>query len=155
MLTGGFAFAGLFAFVAGSPYVYISHFRVAPHHYDLLVALNALSMIGANLINAQLLRDTDTVAKIRFGATVLVAAGLVMLAIALLNLGIVPLAIAVIVFVGAIGRTATNAIVAALSVLPSTSALPMTLAMAGCAVLAFVSATVLKNSQPQEVTSHA
>ncbi len=184
VLAGGFAFAGLFAFVAGSPYVYISHYGVAPHAYGFLVALNALSMIGVNLINAQMLRDTDTVAKIRFGATVLLIDGLAMLAIAVFDLGLVPLAVAVVIFVGAIGLTATNAIVAALSVLPrengtvsavngagqfavgalsslivsvlpSTSALPMTLVMAGCGVLAFASATILKNSQPQEVISHA
>ena len=58
------------------------------------------------------------VLKIRFGAAVLLAAGLAALAITTFDLGLAPLAVTVVIFVGAIGLTATNSIVAALSVLP-------------------------------------
>jgi DHA1 family bicyclomycin/chloramphenicol resistance-like MFS transporter len=175
IFAGGFAFAGLFAFVAGSPFVYIVYFGVAPEYYGYLVGLNALSMIGANLINAQLLINAAPVAKLYAGALLLAASGLAILAVALLDLGLVPLVVAVVVFVGALGMTATNAIVAALSVLPeengtvaalngalqfaigalssllvsvmaSTNAVPMALVMAGCGIVALVSAIILKTS---------
>ncbi len=184
ILSGGFAFAGLFAFVAGSPFVYISYFGVAPENYGYLVGVNAVAMIGANLINAQLLANVDPVAKVFAGATVLVLAGLTLLSVAALNLGLIPLVASVVVFVGALGMTATNAIVVALSVLPkengtvaalngalqfgigavssflvsimaSTDAIPMTLVMAGCGVAAFASALFLKHSNLKKGTPYA
>lgn len=182
--AGGFAFAGLFAFVAGSPFVYISYFGIAPENYGYLVALNAVAMIGANLINAQFLNDAEPVAKIMAGTIVLALAGVALVIIAALNLGLAPLVVAVVVFVGGLGFTATNAIVAALAVLPeengtvaaingagqfsigalssflvslmaSTSALPMTLIMCGCGLAALVSAVLLKRTTQSKGTSHA
>ncbi len=39
MLAGSFAFAGLFTFIAGSPYVYITYFGLSPDHYGYLLGL--------------------------------------------------------------------------------------------------------------------
>jgi DHA1 family bicyclomycin/chloramphenicol resistance-like MFS transporter len=173
ILSGGFAFGGLFAFVAGSPFVYITYFGVSPKMYGYLVALNALSMIGVNLVNAQLLGKIDPVAKIFIGAGVLIFAGLAVLTFVAFELGLPAIVASIVVFVGGLGFVATNAIVAALSVMPeengtvaaingalqfaigagssmvvslmaSTSALPMAIVMAGCAALAFTCALALK-----------
>lgn len=184
ILSGGFAFAGLFAFVAGSPFVYITYFGIAPENYGYLVGLNAVAMIGVNLVNAKALAKHDPIRKIYAGSVVLMVAGAVILITALLDLGLIPLLAAVVVFVGALGLTATNAIVAALSVMPeengtvaavngalqfaigalssllvsvlaSTDAVPMALIMAGCGAATFISATILKKSHPAKGTSHA
>ncbi|MCP4380655.1 MAG: multidrug effflux MFS transporter [Hyphomicrobiales bacterium] len=182
ILAGGFAFAGLFAFVAGSPFVYISFFDVSPQAYSLLVGLNALAMIGANLVNARWLTDVDPVRKVLTGAGGLAVAGAGLLAFALAGASLAWMVATVVVYVGALGLTATNAIVAALSVLPkengsvsaingalqfaigavaslavsvmvSVDAVPMALVMAGCGALALACAAFLMTATVEP--SHA
>lgn len=116
--AGGFAFAGLFAFVAGSPFVYITYFGVAPQNFGYLVGLNAAAMIGANLVNAQLLSKVDPTFKMVIGAGLLAATGIALVAINLLGSGLPWIVAGVMAYVGALGFTATNAIVGALSYLP-------------------------------------
>ena len=184
VLAGGLAFAGLFAFVAGSPFVYITYFGVSPEYYGYLVGLNALAMIGANLVNAQLLAEIDPVRKTFAGAIGLAIAGVALLIFALAGLGLAWIVIGVVLYVASMGLVATNAIVAALSVMPdengtvsaingalqfaigalaslivslmaSTDAVPMTLVMAGSGVLSLLSAAVLKASSLTQETSNA
>jgi DHA1 family bicyclomycin/chloramphenicol resistance-like MFS transporter len=40
LLAGTFASAGMFAFISGSPYVYIDYFGVPAQHYGWLFGLN-------------------------------------------------------------------------------------------------------------------
>lgn len=185
ILAGSFAFAALFAFVAGSPFVYITYFGVSPQNYGYLVGLNAAAMIGANLINAQLLSHIDPIRKTLVGATLLAIAGGALFAFAQLGLGIGWIVAAVVGVVGALGLTATNAIVGALSVLPeengtvsalngaaqfavgalsslivslvaSTDPVPMAAIMMGCGFLAFLAALPLQIfAQSKTGESHA
>lgn len=119
ILAGGLAFAGLFAFVAGSPFVYITHFGVAPEHYGYLVGVNAVAMIGANLVNGRFLAGVDPIVKVFWGAIALVVAGLAILAVVLLDLGLFPLVAVIVPFFAAMGITETNAVIVALSVRPA------------------------------------
>ena len=119
ILAGGLTFAGLFAFVAGSPFVYITYFGVAPELYGYLVGVNAVAMIGANLVNGRFLADVDAVAKVFWGAIALVVAGQAILAAVLLDLGLAPLVVVVALFFAAMGITETNAVIVALSVRPA------------------------------------
>jgi MFS transporter, DHA1 family, multidrug resistance protein len=172
ILAGGFAFAGLFAFVAGSPFVYITYFGVAPQTYGYLIGLNAAAMIGANLINAQLLPNVDTTLKTIIGAILLAIAAGPLIAINLAGANLPIIVAGIVAYVGALGFTATNAIVGALSQLPeengtvsaingatqfsigaassliisvtaSTNATPMIITMAACGLLALIAALTL------------
>ncbi|MGK9264086.1 multidrug effflux MFS transporter [Sinorhizobium meliloti] len=55
-LAGGFAFAGLFAFISGSPFVYMELFGVSKQSYGWLFGLNAIGLIAAAQLNRSLLR---------------------------------------------------------------------------------------------------
>jgi len=184
ILAGGFAFAGLFAFVAGSPFVYITYFGVSPQAYGYLVGLNALAMIGVNLVNAQLLADVDPVRKTLVGAICLAIAGVLLVGFSVAGLGLPWIVFGVVLFGGGLGLTETNAIIAALSVLPeengtvsaingalqfaigalaslavslmvSADAIPMTLIMAGAGVLALASSVFLKITSAVQGTVNA
>jgi MFS transporter, DHA1 family, multidrug resistance protein len=54
-LAGGLAQAGLFAYISGSPFVFIEVFGVPAQHYGWLFGLNALGLIVASQINRRLL----------------------------------------------------------------------------------------------------
>ncbi|MBD8575437.1 multidrug effflux MFS transporter [Pseudomonas syringae] len=80
-LSGGIAMAGMFAYVAGSPFVFIKLYGVPAEHYGWLFGMNAAGFILVAQINARLLR--------RFGPAFLLSrAILVYLTAALTVLGI-------------------------------------------------------------------
>ncbi|MEX6504109.1 multidrug effflux MFS transporter [Pseudomonas zhanjiangensis] len=53
-LTGGLAIAGMFAYIAGSPFVFIELYGVPAEHYGWLFGSNALGFILAAQVNAWL-----------------------------------------------------------------------------------------------------
>ena len=54
--TMAFSFAGMFAFISGSPFVYINYFGVSEQYYGLLFGCNILGMIAMLLLNVRLLK---------------------------------------------------------------------------------------------------
>ena len=168
ILAGGFSFAGLFAFVAGSPFVYIAYFGVAPQHYGFLVGANAAMMIAMNLVNARLLHDAAPSAKTVVAALLIGAAGVALVVFNAAGLGLAWIVGGVVAFVGLLGLISANAVAAALADFPddsgtasavygvcmfglgavssvivssieSTDATAMVTVMAGCGVLASLS----------------
>lgn len=55
-LCGSLAFASLFAFISGSPFVYMQLYGVVPQHYGWLFGLNAVGIIFSAQLNRVLLR---------------------------------------------------------------------------------------------------
>lgn len=55
-LAGAFAQAGMFAYIAGSPFVFISLHHVPANMYGVLFGLNAAGLIGASQLNGHLLK---------------------------------------------------------------------------------------------------
>nr|MBP8203530.1 Bcr/CflA family drug resistance efflux transporter [Pseudomonas sp.] len=53
-LTGGFAVAGMFAYIAGSPFVFIELYGIPTEHYGWLFGSNALGFILVAQLNAWL-----------------------------------------------------------------------------------------------------
>ncbi|MBS1183417.1 MAG: multidrug effflux transporter [Proteobacteria bacterium] len=81
-LSGAFAAACIFAFITGSPYVYMQLHGVSQQHYGWLFGLNAGGMIVASQINRLLLRWFSTrgvmVGALAFNVTM----GVVLVAVA-------------------------------------------------------------------------
>ncbi len=121
IFAGAFSFAGLFAFVAGSPFVYIVYFGVAPQHYGFLVGANAVVMIAVNLVNARLLQNVAPTTKTIAGALLIGAAGLALVAVNAAGLGLPWIVAGVIAFVGFLALISANAVVGALADFPDDS----------------------------------
>src|SRR5581483_7928249 len=69
-LTGSFASAGLFAYIAGSPFVFMKLFGISEQHYGWIFGTNAIGLITASQMNRLLLRKW-TSAEIILGASTL------------------------------------------------------------------------------------
>jgi len=54
--TGAIASAGLYAYIAGSPYVFMELYRVSERQYGWIFAIIALGLIGSSQLNSILLR---------------------------------------------------------------------------------------------------
>jgi len=115
IFAGGSAFAGMFAFIAGSPFVYIEYFGVSPTKFSYLVALNAVAMISMNLINARLLKKLDATTKLIVAGGLLAVVGAYLAVVAYLELSLIYVVAGVITYIGLLGLTAANAISAALA----------------------------------------
>ena len=57
MLTGSFASAGLYAYIAGSPTVFMELYHVSERQYGWIFALVAMGLIGSSQLNSVLLRS--------------------------------------------------------------------------------------------------
>ena len=51
VLSGAFIFAGLLAYISGSPFVFIELFDVPPERYGLYFGINAIGIMTASQIN--------------------------------------------------------------------------------------------------------
>jgi DHA1 family bicyclomycin/chloramphenicol resistance-like MFS transporter len=54
--TGAVAYAGLYAYISGSPYVFMEVFKVTEQHYGWIFAIVAAGLIGASQLNSVLLK---------------------------------------------------------------------------------------------------
>jgi MFS transporter, DHA1 family, multidrug resistance protein len=80
VLTGGMAMAGMFAYIVGSPYVFIQHFQVSTAHFGFFFGANALGLVLAAQLNARLVRHFTSDQIIRKVLTIQVGSGLLLLA---------------------------------------------------------------------------
>ena len=83
------SFAGLFAYVAGSPFVLMHGFGVAANHYGLYFALTALAIMIGSLTGGRMLRaGRSPGAMIVIGATIQVAGSIALIACTAAGLGL-------------------------------------------------------------------
>jgi MFS transporter, DHA1 family, multidrug resistance protein len=59
VLVGALIFAGLLAYISGSPFVFIELFHVSPSHFGLYFGVNAIGIMAASQINRWLAHRLD------------------------------------------------------------------------------------------------
>jgi DHA1 family bicyclomycin/chloramphenicol resistance-like MFS transporter len=77
--TGALIFAGLLAYISGSPFVFIELFDVPPEQYGIFFGVNAIGIVIASQINRWLVSRYDAHDVIRRVLPVSIAAGVVLL----------------------------------------------------------------------------
>ena len=80
VLTGGMAMAGMFAYIVGSPYLFIEHFHVTTGTFGFIFGVNALGLVLAAQVNARLVRHFTSDAIIRKVLMVQVVSGVLLCA---------------------------------------------------------------------------
>ncbi|CAG9257367.1 multidrug effflux MFS transporter [Paraburkholderia caribensis] len=66
----GFFYGGIFAYVAGTPFAYITYHHVSPQHYGVLFAAGIVGIMITNQVNARLVLRFGGDRLMRFGAIV-------------------------------------------------------------------------------------
>ena len=79
VLTGGLAMAGMFAYIVGSPYVFIEHYHVTTSRFGVFFGVNALGLVLAAQLNARLVRHFTSDAIIRKVLAIQLTAGTLLL----------------------------------------------------------------------------
>lgn len=174
-LAGGFGQAGMFAYIIGSPRIFIEIYGVDPQHYGFLFGANAFALIAGSQVSARMLR-TRTPAVLQGGAqNVLLAAALIALLIAVAGYMTLPLLMACLIgYMASQGFVSPSSAALALSqqgmrlgvasallgtlqlasgalagLIMSTwqaqSALPLTTVLAGCAALSWLAGRMARH----------
>lgn len=86
-LAGALSSAGLFAYIAGSPFVFMEVHGVSPQGYGLLFGANACGIMLAAQANARFARHVPAGRALAVAQSVQTAAGLALLGAALTGLG--------------------------------------------------------------------
>ena len=122
ILAGGMAFAGMFAYISGTRFVYMQLFGVAPELYGYWFGLNVVGlMLGASL-NGKLVTRIGTQAMLSIGTSIAALAGLSLLAAAWTGFGgFLGIVVPLFVYVGSLNLISANAAAHALESFPNTA----------------------------------
>ena len=114
-LSGGFAQAGMFAYIAGSPFVFIELFHVPKEHYGWLFGANALGLIIGSQLNARLLHRLGPETVLGRSTLVIAGFGVLLLSAVLTGAGGFPgLLIPLFGYIASLGFVGPNAAACAL-----------------------------------------
>ncbi|WP_223460169.1 MULTISPECIES: multidrug effflux MFS transporter [unclassified Pseudomonas] len=115
-LTGGIAIAGMFAYIAGSPFIIIKLYGVPAEHFGWLFGTNAAGFILVAQVNAQLLAKRGPTFLLARAVWVYLAAGLTLLAVSSLHPAhLWPLLIPLFICIASLGCISPNAAACAMS----------------------------------------
>ncbi|AZM52946.1 Bcr/CflA family drug resistance efflux transporter [Streptomyces sp. WAC 01529] len=112
MITGGFAFAALFAYISASPFVIQEIYGASPQTFSLLFGVNSVGLIAVGQINGKILVGRVSLNKaLAFGLTAITVAAtalLLMTAGVFGDVGLLPVAAGLFVLMSAMGLAMPN-----------------------------------------------
>jgi DHA1 family bicyclomycin/chloramphenicol resistance-like MFS transporter len=115
-LTGGIAIAGMFAYIAGSPFIIIKLYGVPAEHFGWLFGTNAAGFILVAQVNARLLAKRGPAFLLTRAVWVYLLAGLTLLAVSSLHPAqLWPLLIPLFICIASLGCISPNAAACAMS----------------------------------------
>lgn len=109
-LTGGITIAGMFAYIAGSPFVFIKLYGVPAEHFGWLFGINAAGFILVAQINARMLAKRGPTFLLARTVWIYLLAGLTLLAVSTLHTAALwPLLLPLFVCIASLGCIIPNA----------------------------------------------
>jgi len=117
--AGGFLYAGMFAYVAGTPFVYIDYYHVPARFYGLLFALGIIGIMLANMMNRSLVGRFGYDRVLFFGTLAATGSGMVAGGVAYSGWGgLWGLVVPLFLFASTTGFIVANSITGALADFP-------------------------------------
>lgn len=115
-----FYYVGAYAFITGSPFVYISYYHVDPQHYGWLFALNIIGVMAMSVVNRRLVQRHALEQLLKY-ATMLATLAAVALAllVKLESGGIVAIIVSIFLLFSMNGIIAATSTAAALDAVPN------------------------------------
>jgi len=119
ILCMGLSFAGMFAFITASPFVYIQYFGVSPQSYGWLFALNIAGVIAATSLNAWLVSRLGPQRLLAQGTAVAALSGIGLALLGGLGAGgLLTVVICVVLYVSVTGLIGANCLASLLAHFP-------------------------------------
>ncbi|MEU9191175.1 Bcr/CflA family multidrug efflux MFS transporter [Streptomyces sp. NPDC048484] len=112
MLTGGFAFAALFAYISASPFVIQEIYGASPQTYSLLFGVNSVGLVLVGQINGKILVgrvSLDKVLAVGLAVITVASAALLLMSTGVFGeVGLVPIAVGLFVLMSAMSLCMPN-----------------------------------------------
>jgi DHA1 family bicyclomycin/chloramphenicol resistance-like MFS transporter len=119
VLAAGFAFSGMFAYISGTPFVYIEIFGVSPQLYGFLFGLNILAIMSGAFINSRVVMRAGRGRMMSIGVAMAALAGLALLAAGASGFGgLVGIVVPLFFYMGSLNLIAANALASSLDEFP-------------------------------------
>lgn len=115
VLAGGLAQAGMFAYITGSPFVFIELFGVPAQSYGWIFGANAAGLIALSQLNARLVRGTDPTRVLRTCLSATAVVSVALFAAGYAGAGFRGLAVPIFLYVASLGMILPNATAGALA----------------------------------------
>jgi MFS transporter, DHA1 family, multidrug resistance protein len=117
--AGGFFYGGIYAYIAGTPFAYISYYHLPAQLYGVLFGSNVAGIMVTNLVNARLVLRLGSVRLLRVG-TAGAALAAILLAIDAKKGwgGLMGLAVPLFLYISCFGFIVANSISGALATCP-------------------------------------
>jgi DHA1 family bicyclomycin/chloramphenicol resistance-like MFS transporter len=114
-----FFYIGAYAFIAGSPFVYIEYFHINPQHYGWLFALNVLGLMIVSFLNKKLVQKYCLLFLLRCSTGIAMTAGIALSLLVRFDIGgIYSIILMVLIFFSMNGVISATATVSALNDVP-------------------------------------
>lgn len=115
-VTGGFFYLGLFAYISGTPNVYIGYFKLPDQYFGVLFAIGGIGILLSNFVNARYVPRVGLDRMMLAGAGCATLSGIVVALAAATGVGgLTLLASAIFCFVSSSGLIVGNSISGALN----------------------------------------
>ena len=115
-LATGFSSAGMFAYIAGSPFVFINLYGVRPDRFSWFFGLNAAAVVIGAQVNGRMLHGHSPEKVMRYAALVQAVAGTMLVAAPLLGMrSLFSIAVPLFLYLSTIGFVFPNAVALALA----------------------------------------
>jgi DHA1 family bicyclomycin/chloramphenicol resistance-like MFS transporter len=121
VLASGLAFASMFAYISGSPFVLQEVYGASPAVFSLLFAANGLGIVLAGRLSQRLSARHEPAVLLRAGLVATAAGGLTLLVSVLAGAGLAGVLPSLLIAVASIGVIVPNAAALALAGHPSTA----------------------------------
>src|SRR5699024_7622049 len=119
LLCGGFSLATMFAYITGSPFVYIEFFDVPETYFGLFFGLNVIGLFLGNLINARLVTHFGYIRMLGFGVVFALIGAIMLTFTSYLALGgIVAVVIGLFITVAPASMVGANSTVGLMNLFP-------------------------------------
>jgi DHA1 family bicyclomycin/chloramphenicol resistance-like MFS transporter len=115
VLAGGLAFAAMFAYISGSPFVIQELYGLSPQTYSLIFAMNALGIVAAGQVSGRLAGRIALRRLLATGHALSLLGGAILLVAVLAGLGLPAVLPGLFLVVAAIGLIMPNSAALALS----------------------------------------
>jgi DHA1 family bicyclomycin/chloramphenicol resistance-like MFS transporter len=86
-LSGGVTIAGMFAYIAGSPFVFIELYGVKPENFGVIFGLNAFGFVAGAQVNGRMMRGAEPHDILGLALLVQVGAGIALVVAAMTGWG--------------------------------------------------------------------
>lgn len=120
LFCGGLSYAVMFAYITGSPHVYMNMFGVPPQYFGLLFGLNVIGLTLGNWLNSRYVTTLGSRSLLGIGSAVSLLGALILLACsASATGGIFAVVITLFVAIAPVGMVGANGIAGLMNLYPN------------------------------------